>query len=103
MPFDGISHTATALPFTREDYFALLDVTGRMIGGDKKGYIPSDIPPVVSRLGINPDKWIDHIQCFGRSFGGCVGTVHNIQVREGVDVYSGMNFVRRVSRLISLS
>jgi hypothetical protein len=81
MPFDGSCHTATttALPFTREDYFALLDVTGRIIRDDKKGVIPSDIPPIVSRLGINPDKWIDHIQCFGRSFGGCVGTVHNIQ------------------------
>jgi hypothetical protein len=65
--------------YDRADYFALVDTTGRIIRENKKGYIAGDIPPVVSRLGINRDKWIEHIQCFGRNFGGCVGTVHHIQ------------------------
>jgi len=81
MRFDGSSHTDihTALPFTREDYFELVDVTGRIIKSGKRGYIASDIPSIVSQLGLNPDKWIDHIQNFGKSYAGCVGTVHKIQ------------------------
>src|SRR5690606_8875453 len=68
MPFDGSSHTDihTALPFTREDYLDLVDKTGRAIRDDKRGFIPSDIPPIISRLGINPDRWLEHIQCFGK-------------------------------------
>jgi len=77
MPFDGSSHTNihTALPFSREDYFQLVDVTGRVIRNDKRGYIPDDIPRVVSRLGIEPDHWIEHIQNFGKSYGACIGSV----------------------------
>ncbi len=80
MPFDGSSHTDlhTALPFTREDYFQLVDATGRAIRADKKGAISEELPGIVARLGINPDQWIEHIQCFGRSYGSCVGNVQAI-------------------------
>jgi len=81
MPFDGSSHTDihTALPFTREDYLDLVDKTGRAIRDDKRGFIPSDIPPIISRLGINPDRWLEHIQCFGKRYAGCAGSVESIQ------------------------
>lgn len=38
MPIDGSSHTDIhfALPFTREDYFDLVDKTGRIIRDDKR-------------------------------------------------------------------
>jgi REP element-mobilizing transposase RayT len=80
MPFDGSSHTSihTALPFTREDYFQLLDTTGRIIREDKRGFIPSEISPIIAQLGINPNKWIDHIKCFGQRYGGCAGSADNI-------------------------
>ena len=87
MPFDGSrcfevndSHTDihAALPFTREDYFDLVDLTGRLIRDDKRRYIAADIPPIVSRLGINPDKWLNHIKKFGHSYGNCSGSADNI-------------------------
>jgi hypothetical protein len=80
MPFDGGSHTNihSALPFTREDYFELVDVTGRIIRGDKRGAIHSDIPSIVERLGIEPDYWIEHIQNFGKTYSACVGSVDAI-------------------------
>jgi len=82
MPFDGSSHTDihSALPFTREDYVELVDVTGRMIRDDKKGYIPATIPPIVARLGIQPDKWIEYIRCFGQRYGHCVGHAEEISL-----------------------
>ena len=80
MPFDGSSHTSVnhALPFTREDYFALVEATGRIIRDDKRGYIASDIPDIVVRLGINPLKWIDHVQNFGRRYGSSAGSVSHM-------------------------
>jgi len=80
MPFDGSSFTGihTALPFTGEDYFQLVDVTGRAIRSDKRGHIPDKIPSIVSRLGIEPDNWIEHIRSFGKMYGACVGSVEAI-------------------------
>ena len=77
MPFDGSSLTDThhALPFTREDYFELVDTTGRILRDDKRGAIASELPAIVSRLGINPNKWIDHVQNFGRRYGSSAGSV----------------------------
>ncbi len=77
MRFDGGSQTDIhcALPFTQEDYFELVDVTGRIIREDKRGYIPDSIPSVVLRLGIQPDHWIDHIQNFGKTYSSCAGSV----------------------------
>lgn len=81
MPFDGSSHTDihTALPFACEDYLDLVDKTGRAIRDDKRGFIPSDVPAIISRLGINPDRWLEHIQCFGKRYAGCAGSVERIQ------------------------
>ena len=75
MPFDGSSATdiAVALPFTREDYFQLVDTTGRAIRNDKRGSIAADLPGMVARLGINPDHWLDHIRQFGRRYAACAG------------------------------
>ncbi|SMF33973.1 hypothetical protein SAMN02745866_02151, partial [Alteromonadaceae bacterium Bs31] len=81
MPFDGASKTPInrALPFTREDYFALVDETGRAIREDKRGFIPEHTPKIVSQFGINPDKWLEHIQHFGRRYGTACGSADNMQ------------------------
>jgi len=77
MRFDGSSHTSihAALPFTREDYFELVEITGRQIAAGKRGFISSEIPPIVAQMGLKPERWIDHVQGFGRRYGGCVGSV----------------------------
>lgn len=81
MPFDGSSHTDihVALPFTREDYFELVDATGRIIREDKKGFIPSEVPPVLLRFGIKPHKWLDHVKNFSRCYGHCAGSVARME------------------------
>lgn len=77
MPFDGSSHTDVhaALPFSQADYFELVDATGRIIREDKRGAISSNLPPIVTRLGINPEEWVEHIKKFGRRYGNSVGSV----------------------------
>jgi hypothetical protein len=80
MPFDGSSHTDIhfALPFTREDYFMLVDETGRVLREDKRGAIPHTAAKIVSQFGIKPDKWLEQVQNFSRSYGHCAGTRDNI-------------------------
>jgi hypothetical protein len=85
MPFDDGSQASlhAALPFTREDYFKLVDVTSRIIRDDKCGALHSDIPSIVEILGIEPDYWIEHIQNFGKTYSACVGSVDAISDYAG--------------------
>ena len=81
MPFDGSSHTSihSALPFTREEYFQLVETTGRCFNPKKKGYIPKSQQNVIIKLGIDPNQWLDHIQYFGKRYGNSVGSRVNMK------------------------
>ena len=43
--------------FGFREYLALLDWTGRIIRGDKRGYIDKNVPPILDRLEITTDQW----------------------------------------------
>jgi hypothetical protein len=81
MPFDGSAHTSIhrALPFTCEDYFHLVDSTGRCLRRDKRGFIQADTPPILQRLGINEHDWIKQLQRFGSSFTHVAGRAEHMQ------------------------
>jgi len=81
MPFSGSAHTfiSQALPFTQEDYFDLVDSTGRLVRDDKAGAISAKSTALISRLGINPDKWLDHVTRFNKHYGSCAGSQKKIQ------------------------
>ena len=46
------------LPFSQEEYIALVDWTGRQIRDDKAGYISPDVPSLVKEMGLNPSHWM---------------------------------------------
>ena len=75
MRFDGSSHTSidNALPITREDYFLLVEATGRIVREDKRGAIPTEVSQLVSRYGITPEKWLKQVRNFDRCFSYCAG------------------------------
>lgn len=82
MPFGGSAHTdvSDAIPFTKQDYFELVDLTGRAIRADKRGAIDNKLASLVARLGIKPEKWVEHIERFGASYSYCCGSqdkIHN--------------------------
>jgi hypothetical protein len=45
------------IPFAYQDYLELVDWTGRFIRNDKRGFIESQLPPILNRLNINPERW----------------------------------------------
>ena len=86
-----IRHKPKTTPFTQEEYFNLVDETGRLLREDKRGAIDaSKTPPVitqlVARLGINPLHWLEHIKHFRRYYAHCVGTPEAICIFAGSDL-----------------
>ena len=63
------------LPFSLQDYFELIDWTGRVIRDDKKGAIPADVLPILRKLGVNEKEWVGNVNHFGRRFYHVVGAV----------------------------
>ena len=50
------------LPMSLPDYLLLVEWTGRQLHSSKRGYIKSNIPPLLNRLGTSPAFWLDSIR-----------------------------------------
>jgi hypothetical protein len=61
------------------DYLQLLDLTARMHRSDKQGYTPRDLPPLLSRLGIDVEDWRMLTKDFGRLFSQVAGKAQTIK------------------------
>jgi hypothetical protein len=59
MPFVGYPRKdmPKGLAFRLEDYLTLVDWSGRLIQKNKRGAISEALPPMLQRLGIDPDSW----------------------------------------------
>jgi hypothetical protein len=47
------------LPMTVDQYLSLLDTVGRVVREGKRGFIPADLPPILRRLGLEPQSWLN--------------------------------------------
>ena len=56
-----------------EEYFALLDWTGRQVRRDEAGTIPADLKPILDRLQIVSECWVEMVKNFGRWFRRAAG------------------------------
>jgi hypothetical protein len=78
VPHGRTSNTG-CLPMRFEDYLQLLDWTGRQIRQDKRGAIPSDLAPILRRLQLSRDGWLDLLQEFSRLFRRAAGTPSSLR------------------------
>lgn len=78
-PAGSATDTDPDLPFTFPDYLELVDWTGRAIRISKIGFIPETAPPILERLGITQDAWIDAMRYFPVRFRRAIGPVEKIQ------------------------
>ena len=67
------------LPMTLEEYLALVDWTGRELRADKRGAIPAELLPILERLQIQPESWLDVIVNYDAKFRTAVGRVAAIR------------------------
>ncbi|MBV7297145.1 transposase [Enterovibrio paralichthyis] len=65
------------LPFRLMDYLELVEWTGRQLRDDKSGHIDKALPPLLERLGLEPDSWLD--TCTRIERGNIIGTQTAIQ------------------------
>ncbi len=76
MPFVGNprNNMPCGLPFKLTDYLELVELTGRVIREDKRGYIDKIYPPILQRLGIDSESWVKLTTKFESSFKDLVGS-----------------------------
>lgn len=67
------------IAFSLTDYIELIDWTGRAVLDNKRGAISTDAPPIINRLNISPEHWLEISQNFESRFKGLVGSAHSIR------------------------
>ncbi|MEJ2246044.1 MAG: hypothetical protein P8Y80_08235, partial [Acidobacteriota bacterium] len=67
------------LPITAEEYFDLVDRSGRMIRSDKQSSIDTDLAPILQRIGARPEAWAETVSHFQDKFCLVAGLIGNLQ------------------------
>ncbi|MCG6937317.1 MAG: transposase, partial [Gammaproteobacteria bacterium] len=80
-PFVGYprDNMPAGLPFRLSDYIELVDWSGRILREDRKGTIPSNIPPILQRLDIDSRHWLYLTQNFEHPFRHLVGAAFRVR------------------------
>jgi REP element-mobilizing transposase RayT len=61
------------IDFKLEDYFRLVDETGRLIRNDKKGAIPESLMPLLDRIQLTQEGWFRMIEGIEKEFYYAIG------------------------------
>lgn len=72
---------------TLESYVQLLDWTGRQLREGKAGSIPTDLEPILTRIGLEGGIWCELVKQYGRMFKRAAGTPEHLReeaVRRGL-------------------
>ncbi len=62
-----------------DNYLALVDWTGRAVIDGKRGSIPDQLSPIISRLQVNPNHWVATVKNFNRCFPRMAGHVDRLK------------------------
>jgi REP element-mobilizing transposase RayT len=78
--FQSDSKENSGIPYRREDYFELVDWTGRLLRADKRGAIDARLPPIMQRLRIDGIAWEAAMQSHGNVFGRAMGRLDHLRL-----------------------
>jgi len=67
------------LPLKVHEYLEILDWTGREARKKKRGTIPAELAPILERLRISGETWVDMVTNFGRWFRRAAGRVESLR------------------------
>jgi hypothetical protein len=81
-PIDRRQHESGMLDLELDEYLAMLDHSGRAIREGKRGAIPAGLPPILERLKIGADRWMDILRDVGRLCGTVIGGTHAERAAE---------------------
>jgi len=84
---------------TVDDYLTLVDATGRIIRAGKRGAIPHELAPILTRLDLQVDDWIATMTSHRQMNGSGVGRAE-ARIREAVR--RGVRWIQRRSLLFGV-
>lgn len=66
LPFESVikNEKQAGILFRFDDYLTLVDTSGRIQRADKRGFISDAHHPILERLGIDPEEWINNTEYF---------------------------------------
>jgi len=67
------------IPCSWRDYLQLVDWTGRAVREDKRGAIAADSPPILTRLGIDPNAFVRYMGRPDTGFATVIGCAHRVR------------------------
>lgn len=76
---DGLASGSEALPLTQREYVELVDWTGRLIRPDKRGHIPSRVPPLLERIDVGESQWMREMRHYGKWYYRAVGSISALE------------------------
>ena len=74
-----VKHQKAGLPCALKDYIELVESIGRIVRNDKRGAIAASQSPILKRLKIDPDTWVQIATTFEDSAGAWVGSPDRLQ------------------------
>lgn len=87
------------LPLSLDEYLTLLDWTGRQVRNDKPCSIPADLAPILERLSIRANHWLDlayHFRQHFRQFAGRPSSLDRLARKCGRRWYHGIRQSRKL-------
>ena len=98
-PFDPRKDAVNSIAYGLQDYLDLVDFSGRAIREDKRGFIAATYPPILQRLGIDPDGWLELMRPKGIHISTVLGESALLQqyaVQHQRRVVNGAGLLRRI-------
>ena len=84
---------------SKEEYFILVDKSGRLLHSNKPGAIDPDLAPILERIGAKPEAWSETISCFEDRFRLVAGLTDNLRKfadQLGKRWFAGLSASRRL-------
>jgi hypothetical protein len=84
---------------TLEEYLTILDETGRCMKQGKRGAIPSNLAPILIRMKLKEENWLQATQHFGNRFYRICGQVHRMVAsakKVGQNWFQGIGFSKEI-------
>ncbi len=71
--FEETGQNEQGIPYAHQEYLDLVDWSGRAIRAGKRGAIPANLPPILSRLGIDAESLVGHLRGDTNGFVDVIG------------------------------
>jgi REP element-mobilizing transposase RayT len=103
VPLQPFRQSATSdhasIPFGLQSYLELLDWSGRAIHQSKRGAIDDSQPPIMRRLNIEPEAWLEALRPRGNVFGRAMGKLNHLRLHAATLGQSWVRGLRQAERL----